>query len=151
MATGAIITALAAGTAISAFAAVQQGRAANAQAQFQSDVAKQQADRVEVESRQAEEDFRRNQARLLASRKAGLGVSGVESSSGSPLLASEDFASEVELQALRLRSGGELRATRLEQQASLFRFRGQAARQAGFLRGGSLLLTGTGRAFEAGQ
>ncbi len=150
MATGAIIAAIAAGAAISAFAAVQQGRAANAQAQFQSDVAKQQADRELLNARQAEEDFRRNQKRLLASREAGLGGSGVESSSGSPLLASEDFASEVELQALRLRSGGELKATRLQQQASLFRARGQAARTAGFLRGGSLLLTGTGQAFAAG-
>ncbi len=134
------------GTALKVFSAVQQGRAANAQAQFQSDVAKQQADRELLVARQTEEDFRRDQSRLLASRKAGLGVSGVESTSGSPLLASEDFASEVELQALRLRSGGELRATRLQQTASLFRAQGQAARTGGFIRGAALL-TGAGTNF----
>ena len=134
------------GTALAVFSAVQQGRAANVRAQFQSDVAKQQADRELLVARQTEEDFRRDQSRLLASRKAGLGVSGVESTSGSPLLASEDFASEVELQALRLRSGGELRATRLQQTASLFRAQGQAARTGGFIRGAALL-TGAGTNF----
>ena len=149
MATGAIIAAIAAGAAISAFGAVQQGRAANQEAQFQSDILKQQAERESTISRQNEEDFRRGAFADLATRKAGL--SGVEPGSGSPLLASEDFAGEVELQALRLRSGGEVRATRLQQQASLVRTRGQNARTAGFIRGGSLLLTGGGQAFAAGQ
>ncbi len=151
MATGAIIAAIAAGAAISAFGAVQQGRAANQEAQFQSDVLKQQAERESTISRQNEEDFRRNSKSLLATRNAGLGVSGVESGSGSTLLASEDFAGEVELQSLRLRSGGEVRQQRLLNAAALSRTRGQNARTAGFIRGGSLLLTGGGQAFAAGQ
>ena len=67
---------------------------------------------------------------------------------GSPLLVSEDFAAEVEFQALRIRSGGELRATRAEQQATLQRLKGRAARTSGFTRGGALLLSGAGKAFS---
>ena len=70
---------------------------------------------------------------------------------GSPLLVSEDFAAEVEFQALRIRSGGELRATRAEQQAVLQRFQGRAARSAGFVRGGALLITGAGKSFGGGS
>ena len=63
------------------------------------------------------------------------------------MLVSEDFAGEVELQALRIRSGGEVRATRLEQQAQLTRFKGRQARTAGFIRGGALLVSGAGKFF----
>lgn len=71
----------------------------------------------------------------------------VDPSSGSPLLVSEDFAGEAELQALRIRTGGEVTATRAEQQATLQRFQGRAAQRSGFIRGGALLISGAGKAF----
>jgi hypothetical protein len=77
-----------------------------------------------------------------------LGASGVEPSEGSPLLVSEDFAGETEYQALRIRSGGELAATRLEQSARLSALAGRNARTAGFARGGSLLLQGAGSLYR---
>ena len=58
---------------------------------------------------------------------------------------------ERELQALRIRSGGELRSTRLEQQANLTAFAGRAARQASFFRAGSLLLSGASKSFSGGK
>ena len=85
----------------------------------------------------------------MARRRALLGVSGVDPSRGSPLLVSEDFAAEAELQALRIRSGGALSATRLEQQAGLIATSGRQARRAGFVRGGALLLDRTGSAFRS--
>ena len=137
-----------AGTALSAFSAIQQGRAAAQQSAFQAGVLRQQAERERLQAASDEEDFRRRQSRLLSSRRARLGASGVDPAAGSPLLVGEDFAGEVELQALRIKTGGEVRATRLEQQAGLERFRGRSARRAGFIRGGSLLLSGAGRAFS---
>ena len=136
-----------AGAVISAVGAIQQGQAAAAQGQFQAGILRQQAERERQQAEADEEDFRRRQSRVLAARRAALGASGVEPAAGSPLLVSEDFAGEVELQALRIRSGGELRATRAEQQASLQRFQGRQARTSGFLRGGALLLSGAGKAF----
>lgn len=135
------------GTAVAAVGAIQQGQAAKAQSKFQAGILRQQADRDRQQAASDEEDFRREQSRNLAKRRAALGASGVDPSKGSPLLVSEDFAGEVELQALRIRSGGEVRATRAEQQGSLQLFQGRQAQTAGFIRGGSLLLSGAGKRF----
>ncbi len=121
------------GTALSAIGAIRQGS-------LQSSALAQQAERERQQSEIREEDFRRKQARLEGTRRARLGAAGVEPGAGSPLLASEEFAGESELQALRIRSGGEAVATRLEQQAQLTRSKGRT-------RAGSLLLSGTSRAF----
>lgn len=137
------------GTAISAIGAIQQGQAASAQAGLQAGIFEQQATRDRQQAAADEADFRARQSRALAQRRAGLGASGVDPAAGSPLLVSEDFAGEVELAALRIRTGGEVRATRLEQKALLERFTGRAARRGGFVRGGALLLTGTGKTFGA--
>ena len=139
------------GTALQAIGAVQKGQAEQSQANFQAQILQQQADRDRQVAAAKEEDFRAKQSRLLARRRAVLGASGVEPASGSPLLVSEDFAGEVELQALRIREGGNISATRLEQQAALQRFQGRAARTAGFTRGGSLLITGAGKNFGGGS
>lgn len=132
------------GTVVGAVGAISSATAQANQAEFQSDVASQQAAQERTASRQEEEDFRREQSRLFARRRAVMGASGVETSVGSPLLASEDFASETELQARRIRAGGELRATRLGQQASLYGSQASSARAGGFTRAGSLLLSGAG-------
>lgn len=145
LSTTAALTLIGAGSAVSALGAIQQGRAAAAQARFQAAVQEQQATREQQLAEQREQDFRRRQSREMASRRAILGASGVEASAGSPLLVSEDFAGETELQALRIRNQGEVTATRLEQQAQLTRMQGRAARTAGFFRAGSSLLSGFGR------
>ncbi len=150
MATGAII-ALAAGAAISAFAAVQAGKAAREEGDFESEVLRQQAEREAVIARRAEEDLRLEGDALIGERGALLGVSGVESSSGSPLAGLGFLASEIELQALTLRSGGKVRELRLQEQANIARFRGKVGEQAGRRRAGALLLSGGGQTFFAGQ
>ena len=148
MATGTILAiATIASTAFSVVGAIQQGQAASAQGRLQAGILQQQATRDRQEAAAREADFRVSQSRLLAQRRAGLGASGVDPAAGSPLLVSEDFAGEIELSALRIREGGEVRATRAEQQATLQRFQGRAARRAGFVRGGALLLSGAGKAF----
>ena len=137
-----------ASTALTAVAAISQGQAQKRQAEFQATVQRQQAERERQQAEADEQDFRRRQALLSSSRRAALGASGVEGGEGSPLLVSEDFAGEAELQALRLRSGGELRATRLEQSAQLQRLKGRNAQTGGFLRAGSSLLSGAGTLFS---
>lgn len=133
-----------AGAGISAVGAIQQGQQAAAAARTQGQVLQQQAAAERGDTAAEEADFRRQQQRLMGTRRALLGATGVESGTGSPLATSADFAAETELQALRIRSGGERRATRLEQEASLVRQRGTQARRAGFVRGGALLLSGVG-------
>lgn len=141
--TAAILTA--AGGLVSAGGAILQGQAANAQAKYQATIQRQQAERERQIAAAQEEDFRRRQSRLMSARRAAAGASGIDPSTGSPLLASEDFAAETELQALRIRSGGEARGTRLEQQAALTRAGGRARQTAGFIGAGTSLLQGGSR------
>tara|TARA_R110002096_G_scaffold59612_2_gene149395 strand:- start:206 stop:661 length:456 start_codon:yes stop_codon:yes gene_type:complete len=136
-----------ASAAIGAAASVSQGMAAKKQANFSATVAQQQADRERLQAANDSEDYRREQSRVLAARRAAQGASGVDAGSGSSLLTSEDMAGEIELNALRIKNGGEVRATRAEQFASLQRASGKNAQTAGFMRAGSSLLSGAVNAY----
>ena len=157
-----IITALQLfGTAFTAISAVQQGKAQEAQLEFQAGVqeqqaatARQQADRDRQVAAINESDARRESSRTFAARRAALGAAGIEQSTGSPLLAVSDFATEAELQALRIRAGGETDALRKEQEADILsqsagfsRSGARNARSQGFVRAGASLLQGAGVAF----
>jgi len=126
--------------AIGAAGAISQGQASQNQARAQAAIYSQKAASERQAAAAREGDFRAEQNRLMARRRALLGGSGVDPSTGSPLLTGEDLAGEIELQALRIRHGGAVSATRLQQQAALTRAAGSAEAQAGFWRGGSLLL-----------
>ena len=158
----AIITA--ASAIFSAVGSIAQGQAAARQAEAQAEasarqaeaqatISRQQADRERQVSEQQEQDFRTRQRRAAAAVRAAGGARGVDVGVGSPLLSAEDFIRETELQALRIREGGEVRSTRLEQQASLLtaragslrgigRLESSAARTAGLFGAGASLLKG---------
>ena len=122
--------------------AARSGVAAKNQADFQAADDRQRAVREREIAAEDEKDFRRQASRDAAASRAAQGGSGVVQSTGSSLLAAADFASEAELQALRIRSGGETKASRLEEQAKLTARTGKAARKRGFFRAGSSLLSG---------
>jgi len=143
---GTALSAAAAG--ISAIGAISQGQAAKNQANFQAAVQQQQAARERQEAAAREEDFRRQQSRLMAARRAMGGASGVDFSTGSPLLSTEDFAGEIELNALRIRNQGDVNATRLEQSAQLQRMSGKNASRQGFFKAGASLLSGAGEIYK---
>ena len=145
MAVGAIVAIV--GGVLGAVSSQQKGQAASSQANFEANVRNQQAAQERKVAAAEEADFRRSQARALGDRRAGLGASGIDPSTGSPLLATGDFAAEVELNARRIREGGELRATRLEQEAVLKRQAGANAKTGGLFGAGSSLLSGFGQAF----
>lgn len=131
-----------AGTAIGALSALQGGAAQASSANLQAEILRQQAEQEAARARLEQRDFERDQSRLMARRRAALGATGVEPSSGSPLLVSEDFAAETGRQSERIRQGGNLRRTRLEQQATLFDREASNARTAGLLGAGTSLLAG---------
>ena len=147
----AAIVAVGVGTGISAIGAVQEGELAKAQSQEAARVLRQQADHERAQAGIDEGDFRRAQSRLEGARRAQLGGSGVVGGTGTPLLVAADISREIELQALRIRSGGELSGTRFEQQAIQVKDRGSAAERAGRLRAGALLFQGAGQAFGIGS
>ena len=147
------------GTLISTVGAIQQGQAQSAQANFQAGVARnnaiiaqQQATRATQQAAIDEQEFRRQQSDLMASRQAlmgGLGVSGA----GSPLAVSSDFAGESELNALRIQNQGQVTSNRLQQevmnqqsQAGLFGMQARQAQTGSYFRAGGTLFSGMGRA-----
>ena len=136
------------GTVVSVVSNISQGNEARRQAEFLAATTRQQAVREREIAGIQEEDFRREQRRILAQRRAALGAAGVELATGTPLLAAEDFVTEVELQALRIRSVGATSATRLRQQASLTSAAGRSKQRSGFFRAGASLLTGLGTIFK---
>ncbi len=129
---------------VSAVGQIAAGRAASNAAKFQSAVLLQQANREkEIADRDAE-IFRRNQNRLMAAQHARRAGSGVLPQEGTALLVEDATIDEILLGEATIRAGGQVRATRLEQRATLSRLRGRAARDEGFFRAGSTLLTGFG-------
>lgn len=132
---------------ISTTGVLSAGNDARNQADFQAATLTQQATREREIATQEEIDLRRRNSRTAAAGRAAGGASGVDFSTGTPLLAAADFAAEAELQALRIRSGGATSATRLRQQASLTSAAGKSAQTASFFQAGSSLLTGFDKQF----
>lgn len=120
-------------------------------ADAQAKVAKQQASQEERAAAQKERDFRRKQRATAASVRAAGGARGIELGVGSPLLSAVDFTKETERQALRIREGGEIRASRFRSQASLLKAQGKAAFVGGIISGvGSGAASGSRSAALAG-
>ncbi len=126
------------------------------QSEDEAEIASQRAARETQVAAQTEGDFRARQRRAAAAVRAAGGGRGIDISVGSPLLTAEDFTRQAEIQSLRIREGGEVRSTRLEQQASLltnqagsFRALGSSRasglRTAGFIGAGTSLLSGASR------
>jgi hypothetical protein len=119
----------AAGAAVSAVGSIKAGKA-------QKKMAEQQAEFDLEAAAGRERDYRRETSFILAARRAGLGAQGVRAE-GTPTLVDDSIVTESELQALRIRQGGEA-------QARILRQGGQAAQTAGYFRGGASLLSGIG-------
>lgn len=132
-ATSIAIAALAVGVA----GTVATGIAQKNQADFQEQVALQQAQRAKQVAAVNEVDFRKKISRQIGDIRAAKGEL-----SGSELLSMEDFIAEAEVGALTIRNQGQVAATRLEQQASLFGSKGRSAVTSTGFRVGSQLLTG---------
>jgi len=144
------------GTGLAVKGSIDQGKQAANQAQFQAQVAQndaiiagQQRDRAIKTAASNEEDYRRQQSKLFGSRNALLGGTSVTSDSQSPLAVSRDFAGESELNALRLRNEGDVNANRLQQsvlnqqsQAGLFATKARNERTNTFTRAGGELFSG---------
>lgn len=126
--------------AVSVAGTVSAGISAKNQADFQSEVAQQQADRAKLVAEANEGDFRKKISRQIAQVRAAKG-----DLAGSELLSLEDFVAEAELDALTIRNQGIVQQGRLEQQASLFSAAGKSAVTATGFRAGSQLLTGFSR------
>lgn len=136
------------GAAAAAAGNVSQAQAAKKQSNFQANVARQQAESERLAAAEQERDYRKVQSSRLAQIRASMGASGTDTSTGTPLLALADFEGETERNALRIRSGGEIRSRRLDELGGFYGSAGKIAEAAGYGRAGSSLLSGAASAFK---
>ena len=136
------------GAAAAAAGGVSQAQAQKKQANFQANVARQQAESERIAASEQERDYRKSQSARLAQIRASMGASGTDTSTGTPLLALADFEGETERNALRIRSGGEIRSRRLDELGGFYNSAGRNAESAGYARAGSSLLSGVSGSFR---
>lgn len=136
----------AATAAFSAVSSIQQGQDAKRQANYQAQVAEQQAAQSRQIAAGQEDEHRRQQARLEAAGRARMGASGA-TMSGTPSLLAEELMEEGELQALKIRYGGDVQSARAQQEAAMMRYQGKQAERQGYTRAGASLLSGLGSAW----
>jgi len=140
-------TAAVASAGIGAAGAIHQGKATQAAAEFNAATLTQQAAREKEIAELQANQFSQAQQRLRSGMLAKRVASGVQIT-GSPLLVDEDAVDEIAFNEALIRAGGEVKATRLQQQADLERFSGGSARISGMFRAGGSLLQG---AYAAGS
>lgn len=136
------------GAAASAAGGISQANAQKKQARFQANVSRQQAESERLAAEESERDYRKAQSSRLAQIRASMGASGTDTSTGTPLLALADFEGETERNALRIRSGGEIRSRRLDELGGFYDSAGRNAESAGYARAGSSLLSGAASGFR---
>lgn len=129
---------------IGAGASIAGGVAAKDQADTQAEISLQQAARAEQVGAAAAEDFRRTGSATAATGAAVGAASGVVQTTGSAKRRQENFAAEVELQALRLENNADVQVARLRQEADFLRDLGRAKLIGAGLRAGSQILSGIG-------
>ena len=121
-----------AGAAVSAYGQMQQAKAANAQADYQSKVANNNARTAEMEAQYAEqqgqknaEAQRRRTAVLVGAQRARMGASGAVVDSGSFLDLTLDTAHQGELDAMALLEEGQMEAWRARIQGTNYQAQGK--------------------------
>ncbi len=135
----ALTVAALASTVISAAGTIYTGISQARASRKQGEIDDQRAAAEREVARMEAINFRRKQSRTLATLRTGGAASGIEAE-GSQLLVSDAAVRDIELGAATIITGGETRATRLEQQADISRARGRSALiGSGFQAAGTIL------------
>ena len=143
---------------------IQEGRAAAAEGESAQNiqdykVAVSESEAKAIEQKGKFEGIRqvREAARIQSTLRARLGISGVRTDIGAPVLLAEEQAAESELEGFLIGAEARAKAGRARSQATLdklqgklFRERGRQRRTAAFMKAGGTLLTGFGLAGGGG-
>lgn len=149
-------------TVMGAAGAIQQGRAANASAKYNAQVADMNAKISERQARDAvergtmeEQQQRMKTSQIIGKQKAAMAANGVDLKFGSPLDALVDTATMGELDALTIRANTyreerDIRQQGLnsQSQAGLLRAEGRAAQSGGFMNAFATVLGGGSKAYS---
>jgi len=127
-------------TGLSAYSSIQQGKSQNKIAQYNAQVAENQAIAARQKAEYDEERQRTMIARMGGTQRANIAAGGGELLDAGDVLGFS--AEEAELDALAIRYGGKMSADAAQQAATLRRAEGRAAQKQSYFSAGSTLLTG---------
>lgn len=125
---------------------IVQGNAAAKSANYNKRIDLYNATVTEQEGQIAETQLRQETARRLGSIRANVGASGLSGGSASDLL--EESAYNAEMDALNTRYSYKTKAQGYRMQGDLSEMQGKNAKTAGYLNAGSVLLAGSGKAYQ---
>lgn len=140
---------LAASAVVSAVSAIRQGNAAEAAANFNAQIAEQNAVAARQQSAAQAKQIERENYMRLGSIRAAQGKSGGASGEGSVLDVLAYSAAQGELDKQNAVYGGEMSARGYTNTASLDRYRGDTALTAGYMKAGTELLSGASSAYTS--
>lgn len=126
--------------------AIVQGNAGAKAANYNKRIDLYNANVTEQEGQIAETQLRQETARRLGSIRANVGASGLSGGSASDLL--EESAYNAEMDALNTRYNYKTKAQNYRMQGDLEGMRAKNSKSAGYLNAGSILLAGSGKAYQ---
>src|SRR4051812_34066134 len=138
---------IAAGAAVSAIGAIQQGRAAKAAANYNAQIASQNAGLARQEAATLEEQQARENYLRLGAIHAAAGKNGGVANEGSVLDVIADVAAQGEFQKQQIRLGGELKARDFNNSSILDNARAHQAERNSYYQAGADLLGGGASAY----
>lgn len=133
-----------ASTAISAFGQIQGGNSKGAMADYNAQVANQNAAQVTQQANKNAQISLVNSSKVIGQGQASYGAAGV-TSTGSAMDVLQQSARNAQLDALNIQYGGAVKAQSYDNEAALDQYRGNNDRLSGYLSAtGSLLNSGGG-------
>lgn len=141
MAFTALLGLMAAGTMVSAAGQIQAGRSAQAMADYNAQVDRNNATAAKQSAKYDADRMRENTRKLLSTQRARFAKGGV-AFEGTPLLVMEQTARDAAMDASAIEYEGAVKAGGYESAATMSQYEGRTARQASTTRAFSTLLTG---------
>lgn len=140
-----------AGTVVSSYGQVQEGKVAQNTAEYNAKLAEQQAVTLDQENRENMIRLRAENNRLMGKQAASYAASGIRIDTGSPLEAQADTAAILELSLLDQNRASQAQQSSLFGQAGALRVAGKNYAMAGKIRGTATLFSGIGNALAVAE
>ena len=137
-----------AGAGVGAYSSYQQGKSAEAQAEYNAKQAEAQAADAQLRGGIEANQKRQEVRRAIATQQTQLAANGVETSSGSALTLMGDTAREGEIDAQTAYANAMREAYGYQSQATAYRFSGKTAKSNAYGQAAGSLLSGVGKAMD---
>lgn len=135
------------GATVSTVSMIKQGEAAAEAAEYNATQAAENARLSRAQAAEDERAFRVFSRKQLGDLRTGYAAAGVSIEGGSAGDILEEGAAQAEMDALKIREGGEIRARGFQSDATLSRMQAKAASTGGYLSGAAQLLRGGGQLY----